>query len=367
MNIYKRGAVYWVKYMVNGIVYRKSTHSRDKRKAKAFADAIRTARNMPTLDEAVEVLRMIYKVERTESRIPLASIWETYEAVAKSIGRDRISESSKLARMRYVRALVAWLGEMRPDAKYAEDVTSPTAAAYAAHLVDLGKKSKTRANIIGELSTVWGILKGASSALVNPWTDLRPAITDSERYRVFTRDEEDAVMAAAAKVGKGWVAACTIARDTGLRYEDIALMLWSEVDMENGELHIKPRKTARHGIKADLPITADMRGVLAALPHDGDHVLPLHAKWYHIRGRRREAALTFREVLDAAGLTDPLYTFHSWRHTAATRMAEAGVSKEVRKSMLGHTTDEMAERYDHDQHMAEKRAAVDAVAAMRGK
>ena len=72
------------------------------------------------------------------------------------------------------------------------------------------------------------------------------------------------------------------------------------------------------------------------------------------------------EVLDEAGV-DGNYTFHSWRHTVATRMAASGVGVETRKRILGHTRDETAARYDHDEHLGEVRAAIEAAAHLSAK
>jgi integrase len=67
-------------------------------------------------------------------------------------------------------------------------------------------------------------------------------------------------------------------------------------------------------------------------------------------------------VLDAAEITGNGYTIHSWRHTAATRLAESGADMETRKRILGHRTDEMAAHYDHAAHLEQTRAALNAAA-----
>ena len=71
------------------------------------------------------------------------------------------------------------------------------------------------------------------------------------------------------------------------------------------------------------------------------------------------------EVLKAAGVTGD-YTFHSWRHTFRTRLAEAGVSDELAKRLGGWTVDKTAMRYDHDGRIAELRAAVEQGAQASG-
>jgi integrase len=40
-------------------------------------------------------------------------------------------------------------------------------------------------------------------------------------------------------------------------------------------------------------------------------------------------------------------TFHSLRHGFVSSMANAGVSKELRMKLAGHTTDAVAEKYTH--------------------
>lgn len=364
MNIYKRGNVYWIKYQVGGKVYRQSTRAKNKRVAQALADAITTARRAPTFDEAVAILRIIY-AEQPDAGVPIEAAWDTFVRMAAATGRNAVEDRTTSTRKSHWLRFVAWLKKNRATVRTVEGVTSPVAAAFASHLATSGLKAKTRINIIGNLSAIWSALKGASSRIVNPWGDLRPAKTDSVRRAAFTREQEEAVIAAASKIGLGWPAACVIARDTGLRYEDVALLRWSEVDMHGQMFHIEPKKTKRHGIMVHLPMSAAIVGALSAIVHDGEYVLPLHAKWYSVHGTRRGSPIRFREVLDAAGVKGEEYTFHSWRHTAATRLAEAGVGKETRKAILGHTTDAMAEHYDHDQHMAEKRAAVEAVERMR--
>ena len=83
-------------------------------------------------------------------------------------------------------------------------------------------------------------------------------------------------------------------------------------------------------------------------------VFPFHADRYG----QNSKLLHFRDVLERAGVADKGYTIHSWRHTAATRLAEAGVGVETRKRILGHTADATAERYDHATHDAEVREAL---------
>jgi site-specific recombinase XerD len=55
---------------------------------------------------------------------------------------------------------------------------------------------------------------------------------------------------------------------------------------------------------------------------------------------------TFKDACERAGYTGNLVV-HSLRHARNTRLRKAGVSKKIRKEMLGHISDEANEIYDH--------------------
>ena len=53
----------------------------------------------------------------------------------------------------------------------------------------------------------------------------------------------------------------------------------------------------------------------------------------------------FREALNKAGIKD--FHFHDLRHTCATRLRDQGVQLEDIKTILGHSSFKMTERYAH--------------------
>lgn len=352
MKLKKRGKIWWIDYRANGKRYRQSTGTADKAVAKAWMDNIDVARRMPTFEAAVDVLRQFYPEETRQGLIPLSGIWETYSRLAAAVGKDKLSPETLFKRQRHVERLVAWIQEKRATVKYAEHVTGPIAAGFAEFLAK-SLKTKSRRNIIGDLSTVWNTLEKASTGVRNPWQHLAPPDTDGRRGMAFSRDQERAVLEAAKKVGKDWYPICAIMQGTGLRYGDVARMEWSEI--QGDVIRLKPNKTKRHGIRVAIPIVGAVRSAIASLDQRGDFLFPAHAELY---GKRGKAGFKFREVLDLAGVVGEGYSIHSWRHTAATRLAEAGADIETRKRILGHTEDITARRYDHDEHLDETRAAL---------
>ena len=362
MHLYKRRKMWWVEYQIDGVKHRQSTHTRKHSEALAWMRSIDTARKMPTFEDAVAVLRVLYQ-KPAEGTVAVGDAWAKYEQLARAVGKLNIREKTLIDRRNTFRRFTDWLSREAATIRTVEAVTGAIAARYAETLAAQGLSSKTRANTIGTLSIVWQLLEKVSPGIRNPWSNLAPADTDHKRLPAFSPEQEEAVLAAAKAVGKDWWSVCTIARHTGLRYGDIAQMRWDEIDFARGVIHKKPTKTERYGIAVTLPITSPVREALEAASGKGggEYVFPLHASLYGRRGKNVQSLLSFREVLDEADI-DEGYTFHSWRHTAATRLAGAGVGIETRKRILGHTRDETAERYDHDEHLAEVRAAIEAAA-----
>ena len=359
MTIYKRGNVWWIEFMSGGVRHRQSCHTTNRKVAQSFADSIKVAKKMPTFEDAVEVLRMLYNKPR-QGVLPLDGAWEIYLDVAKSVGRDQLARSTMRMRASHFRAFVEWAKAEAATVTTVEAVTPPVAAAFAAHLQRGGNKSKTRKNVIGNLSTVWRMLEKASGEIRNPWANLAPTVDDGERGKAFNSEQIEKVLAAARKVGKDWEPVVVIALHTGLRYGDVAMLTWQQIDGDI--LRSTPIKTRRHGIQVAFPIIAPMREVLEKLPRRGDFLFPAHAELYERSQKSHGLTMQFSEVLKAAGLWGQGFTFHSLRHTAATRLAGAGVGIEMRKRILGHTEDATAERYDHDEHLAEVKAAMEAAA-----
>ena len=374
MYLYKRGKYWWYEVLKDGVRHRSSTGCTRKDKAKEFAEHMGVVRRAGCREKALALVDVFFPPEKKPG-LPISSAWESYTTVAKATGRLEIAPKSISARRNIFENFEDWLEKFCPAVEHAEEVTGPIAARYASYLATLksqkSKKkplsSKRRQNIIAELGTVWRTLEKISADIRNPWSGLTPTDTDGKRGEAFSREQERAIMAAAEKVGKGWPVACLVARHTGLRYGDIATLKWSEVDFVRNVIALEPRKTRRHGIAVTVPMVAPLRAALARERENSqpgiEYVLPFHAQLYGNNSESAYKALNFKEVLDSADVAGDGYTFHSWRHTMRSRLAEAGTDIETAKRLLGHTSDAMSLHYDHADHIEEMRTAVEAAAS----
>lgn len=355
MAIYKqRGSrFYWVSIYIPGSgnkSIRRSTGTEDKVKAQAIAETMRLALHRKAPADRLHALIDALMGEEGKPVMPLSGAWAEYERM-RAIGGRKVEPKTLNQRRRAVERFLAWTTENRPAVKALGDVGRGTAQDYAATLIESGAASKTRKNLISELATVWKELS-AVHGIKNPWPGVVPAVNDAKRGKAFTREEEAAILKAADQAGHDWGVISRLARCTGLRYGDIARLTQDSVDRTARALRLAPSKTSRHGIAVLLPLPV---AILDALPTAPGPLFPEHAKclphqfWVY----------PYSKVLAAACVGGLGYTFHSWRHTFRTRLAEAGVSDDLAKKLGGWTQDATAARYDHATRLEELRTAVE--------
>lgn len=371
MHIYKRGNVWWYEVVKDGMRHRGSCGTRNRKEAQAFIGQMGVVKHASSREVALKIVDALFPPEKKPGT-PVGGMWDAYSRTADAMGLlAPLVARTKERRRNVVNRFLRWLGAKCPAVENVEEIDGPIAGRFAAALAhEKGRNgkplsAKSRKNILGELGTVWRTLEKVSAGIRNPWTGLNPRDVDGTRGEAFTREQEAAVMAAAAKIGKGWPLACLVARHTGLRYGDVAQLKWSEIDLENGVIRKTPGKTMRHGVKVAIPLAPALKDALVAAAagksRDG-YVLPLHAQLYGRRSQSAYDVLNFREVLEEAGVDGEGYSFHSWRHTMRSRLAAAGADIETAKRLLGHMNDEMSRHYDHDDHIEESRRAILAAA-----
>ena len=157
---------------------------------------------------------------------------------------------------------------------------------------------------------------------------------------------------------KEWKSAILLGFYAGLRLGDAVRLDWRSVDFEKGMLTFKAQKTGR---QESLPIHPTLAAHLAEIAGDtGGKISPSLAK-LSSSGGRSGLSRRFLNIVREAGLDTGMEeekregkrrrftpkTFHSLRHGFCSSMANAGVSKELRMKLAGHTTDAVASGYTH--------------------
>lgn len=360
MALYKRGSIWWISIYKSGRHIQKSTKLKDKRMARAVEQALRLA------GEAIDGSgrRLLCGVDKDEGKrrrlirglltavygedgdgARLDAVWTEYETCIKARG-VRIGEKTFNAKKGDFGRFVKWALER--GVRTIDCVTANLAMSYSQELAKR-VSDKRRSNVIQGLSSIWNVMMSYHPGIANPWPQAAPVIDARKTTRIaFSREAEAAVMEAAKCVHPQWYVACLVGRYTGLRYGDVCRLTWGGVDLSNGIVCVTPRKTEHSsGVVVRIPMSAVLRDELTSWREKFPRATPFDRVLPWLEERSTHGDKRFRAVLDRAGLDASLYSFHTWRHTLASRMGEARVPLDVRKKILGHTTDEMAERYNH--------------------
>jgi len=216
-----------------------------------------------------------------------------------------------------------------------------------------------------------------SRAIGKQWSFLWPKVRKQEERkdvgRALSPEEEKRVIDAAGSK-KRWAHAAVIIRAplfTGMRSGELTGATWGQVDFERRVLTVGRAKTPS-GTGRQIPMNADLFALLSE-----------HSRWFTERfGETRSDYYLFpfgkpapsdptrptttlktvwKSIRAEAGVSCRL---HDLRHTAATKMAEAGTPESTMLALMGHMSRAMLERYSHIR-MDAKRTAVEALAAKK--
>ena len=230
-----------------------------------------------------------------------------------------------------------------------------------------------------EVGTIRAILRWC-----NTWSqvqqDVRMLPTRDDLGHSISRTEEKALLAACqASRSRSLYPAVVLAINTGLRYSDIRLLRWKQVDLDAGFVRVGKSKTV-YSTGRVVWLNAN---ALAAIS-EWSHQFPARQEQHFVfpserYGQKRESGTrvaynidvnkpigTFKTAWKAAKKAAGVKCrFHDLRHTACTRMLEAGIPLSVVASVMGWspaTTARMAKRYGHIGQEAQRKAVESIVA-----
>jgi len=243
-------------------------------------------------------------------------------------------------------------------------VTIDHIVAYQKQRVEAGRAPKT---VNGELSVLRQVLRHARlwyrfvddyRPLKNTKPPVGQALTEDEQRRLFE----------VARSRPEWLfayVAAALSFYSGLRACEIKGLQWKHVDLEAGRVQIRRSKTpagwrdpSLNGACQDA--LTELRSRAGALGFDEPehHLFPWHGRDKKIDPTRPMEAwrTAWRSIRAAAGLNH--VRFHDGRHTALTRLCEAGQPDWVIQAQMGHVSPAMMKTYSHI-----RRKALDGAAA----
>ena len=174
------------------------------------------------------------------------------------------------------------------------------------------------------LSKIFSLAVDAERLDDNPCRRVKKLRTANQRVRYLTNAEEEALFKALK--GQDWVKNMIImAINTGMRRGEIFDLKWSDVDFNRRIVHVRQSKSGR---PRTIPLNATAQTLLEGLQKTSEYVFASPKT----KGRVNDVGRQFERAVTKAGLVD--FHFHDLRHTAATRMADAGAyrSRSLRSS-----------------------------------
>lgn len=320
MSLFLRGAVYWTQFYVDGLRYQQSTGATSRKQAELIEKKLRE-----------EVQLRQHGVVRADPYVKFG------ELTAKFIANGAATQFH-LGRLEQILPFFEQVPVLR--------ITKGLANEYRAWRQK--QKDVSDATLNRDLACMrrilfWALDEGLIS--VNPLARLK--LTPERRFKarvLGVLDEEKLLNAAATHLRR----MILVALYTGLRRGEILHQLWEHVDFDLGVLYVSRSKTAG-GEGREVPLGTVARQVLWPIRKEKGHVFEFHGAPI---GSYKTAWL--RAVRDSL----PYHLrFHDLRHTANSRMMEAGVIQDVRKAILGHSSGrEINARYTHVELPAKREA-----------
>jgi integrase len=317
MSVYKRGKVFSMNIMVNGVRIAKSTGKTTKREAVQFAAMER----QKALDDV-----KLTPIERAAKLPFFEAVDICYEA------RWKHCKDSKRA-----------LGRAKNLAKLVgnKQLGEVTESVVAEIVLKLDKKNVTSSTV----NRFFAALKTLLRHHKQPWDFIKLRKERKGRIRTVSRDEENQVLKLLRETKHSKrryfypdvADLVEVLVDTGMRLSELLNLRYDDINYETNLLTIWINKGDR---PRSIPLTARVKRILAQRQQD-DTEQPFKLNPY-------QAEHAWRWVRKEMGLeNESEFLLHSLRHTCASRLVNKGIDLYVVKEWLGHSTIQVTEKYAH--------------------
>jgi integrase len=323
MSLYKRGDVWWYKFVWRGELIRESTKQSNKRVAEQIEAGRKTQMakgeagikdrvKCPTLGEFATSAFLPFVEKHSKAKPTTVTFYTSRVGLLKTFPR-------------------IWNAKL--DAITAEDIT--------AFIAMRQNSTDAVATINRDLATLRRMFKLAMEwkrvSVLLPTVKLLPS--EVRRERVVSHEEEQAYLGKAALLLRDFA---TLEFDCGFRPEETHRLTWAQFRNGSIKVHTGKTKQARRSIPASPRLLAMLEGRRGTAAAD-DWIFPAPTKTGHINDdslKKQHAT-----ALKASGVTP--FVLYSLRHTCLTRWAESGMDAFTLKKLAGHVDIATTSRYIH--------------------
>ena len=227
-----------------------------------------------------------------------------------------------------------------------DSISSFTVDRYKRKRLDAGARNGT---INLELATLSHLI---NCAVEWGWIKARPCkikFLEREQGRILALTDEQAnslFQGALADDDPSCWLFVAFALNTAMRHSEILRTRFEHLDLEKLRLQIPKAKSG----KREQPITAQLGEMLRReMETRGNRgwIFPSPRPGASVSGHRDRMEKPFRNAVARAGLDPKIVTPHVLRHTAITKLVQAGVDLPTIQQISGHKTMAMVLRYTH--------------------
>jgi len=320
MTLWKRGKKWWSYNWIDGVRYMKSTGTSNRRLAERIDERYREEANLkrhgvgePSPEMTVDELADRFRAKVTPKR---------YHT-------DRL------------KVLRPFWGET-PIGR----ITKNMAHEYRAWRHS--KKQLTETTVNRDLECLrrilfWAVDEGL--LLMNPLSRMGLERERKRKRPVLSLAEEDLLLPAAAGHLRSLIIAAV---DGGMRRGELVTQRWEDVDFTRRLLFVTHSKTPE-GESREVVLTNRLFNLLWDMREDEGLIFTFEDKQIH------SVKTAWKAAVRRAGIR--YLRFHDLRHTFNSRLLEAGVIREVRMSLMGHSLgDDPQATYSHVELPAKREA-----------
>lgn len=359
------GGKWQARWIFKGKQYQRSTGTANRREAEKVlaeltADFQRDGEAATLQRQVARLGGVREQMRQAEDAKPALALADMFAAFRDSTRKKHEwSDSTQDTYQSRFNVFRDWFAENRPAIVEARHVGKADADAFM-RFVDSTRGPKTYNEFRAFLAQMWNALADETRAEENPWEGIMrktlAAPGAQHERRPLTVEEMTKVLSSVSGEMRLLFA---LGVYTGLRLGDCACLAWAGVDLERGFIVTTPRKTARHGTVARIPLSPVLAGLLAETPEAerrGD-VLPGLAEEYRrcpkLVSKRVQKVFADAGIETHSDATGRMKEgvdvgFHSLRHTFVSMAGNAGVPLSIVQKIVGHTKPSMTSRYFHE-------------------
>ena len=355
----------------------RSTKLTDRKAAQAFCDRLEYASHESKAGRITETRarELISEIVEYATGEPLRNY--TAEEWLREWLQGKKATKAEGTFLKYDNAINNFLTSLGPRVKVNVNQIAPRDVLRfrEAEIAD-GKSSSTANDRIKIVRMAFTTARRQGYITHNPAEAVEMLPEDSESAKQpFDLDQVKALLRSA---DGDWRGAIMVALYTGARLRDAVNMRWESVDLQSKWISFRVSKTKQ---RLTLPMHDALHDFLLGLaaPDSGKAFLfpslagkgtggksGLSMAFARIMERAKVRGEVVRKRAGEKGRSVNSLSFHSFRHTLTSIMANAGIPVEVRQKFTGHASAEMNQHYTHHE-IATLRAAVSVIPSIGSK